>query len=117
PQSQAQINIHQTLLPTMARLGECRRARLAELHYGLPPSLWVVLTFGGLSTIAFTFFFAVENIRLQMLMTSLITSIICLNIYMLAGYDAPFSGDIAIAPVAFETVRITMEKVSAGQWR
>jgi hypothetical protein len=71
----------------------------------------VVLLVGGFSTVAFTYFFAIDNVRLQMLMTSVITMIICLNIYMLAGYDAPFSGDIAISPVAFESVRDSLQKV------
>jgi hypothetical protein len=111
PQTQKQSNIDQFLIGAMSKTGECRRARAAQLNYTLPPTLWFVLLFGGISTIAFTYFFAVDNVRLQILMTSVITMIICLNTYMLAGYDAPFSGDIAITPVAFETVRDNLQRV------
>jgi hypothetical protein len=117
PQSQGQSNIHQALVETMAKVGECRRARAAELNYSLPRPLWLVLCFGGLCTVAFTYFFAVENVRLQILMTSVLTSIICLNVYMLAGYDAPFSGDIAITPDAFISVRATLGRVDTKQLR
>jgi hypothetical protein len=111
PQTQAESNLHQELVGAMARVGECRRTRYAQLHYCLPTPLWCILIFGGLCTIGFTYFFAVEDIKLQIAMTSVITSIICLNIYMLAGFDAPFSGDIAIAPTAFATMRETMQRV------
>jgi len=117
PQTQSQSNVHQALIASIQKLGECRRARAAELHYGLPQSLWFVLLFGGLTTIGFTFFFGMDDVRLHMLMTGLITAIICLNVYMLAGYDAPFSGDISITPIAFESMKDTMLKVSSGQWR
>jgi len=115
PQTQRENNIDQYLIAAMSKTGECRRARAAQLNYSLPPTLWFVLLFGGISTIAFTYFFAVDNVRLQILMTSVITMIICLNTYMLAGYDAPFSGDIAITPVAFETVRDNLQKVQTKQ--
>ncbi len=108
PQTQGQSNIHQLLGGAMSKVGECRRARDAELTYGLPSSLWIVVLFGGLSTISFTYFFAVESVRLQILMTSVITTIICLNIYMLAGFDSPFSGDIRVTPAAFETTRSSL---------
>jgi hypothetical protein len=111
PQTQNQSNIHQLLLEAISKTGECRRARFAQLSYSLPRPLWFVLLIGGFSTVAFTYFFAVDNVRLQILMTSVITMIICLNIYMLAGYDAPFSGDIALNPTAFESVRDSLQNV------
>jgi len=111
PQTQNQSNIHQFLVAAISKTGECRRARLAQLSYSLPRPLWFVLLIGGFSTVAFTYFFAVDNVRLQILMTSVITMIICLNIYMLAGYDAPFSGDIALYPTAFESVRDSLQNV------
>ena len=105
PQTQGQATIHQALVEAMSTAGSCRRVRAAQLCYSLPAPLWVIVIFGGLSTICFTYFFAVDNVKLHMLMTSVITMIICLNIYMLAGFDAPFSGDIAITPAAFVTTR------------
>jgi hypothetical protein len=111
PKTQGDSNIHQALISAISKTGECRRARAAELSYCLPPPLWVVVFLGGLSTVVFTYFFAVENVRLQMVMTSVITMIICLNIYMLAGFDAPFSGDIALTPAPFVAVQDSLLKV------
>jgi uncharacterized membrane protein YjjB (DUF3815 family) len=111
PSTQAESDIHQTLLASMTKLGECRRARAAQITYTLPTTLWFVVFFGAFTTISFTYFFAVENVRLQILMTSIITMIIGLNIYMLAGYDGPFSGDIALTPAAFESTRTSLLRV------
>jgi hypothetical protein len=111
PKTQGESDIHQTLLSSMTKVGECRRARAAEMVYSLPRTLWFIVVFCGLSTICFTYFFAIEDLRLQILMTSVITIIIGLNIYMLVGYDAPFSGDIAITSAAFETARESLRRI------
>jgi hypothetical protein len=110
PVTQGQSNVHQIMLQAMQQTGECRRTRLAELKYTLPPTLWLIIIFGGLTTIVFTFFFAIKSLRLQILMTSIVTTLICLNIYVLAGYDAPFSGDIALTTAPFEVVRDLMQR-------
>ncbi len=111
PDTNSQNNIHQMLLSSMAKVGECRRARFAQLTYCLPPTLWVILIFGGVSTIVFTYFFAVEDTRLQIAITCVITIVICLNVYMLAGFDSSFSGDIAITSSAFQTLRSSFLRV------
>jgi hypothetical protein len=115
PQTQGQSNIHQALVGAISKTGECRRARAAQLSYGLPSTLWIVVLFGGLTTISFTYFFAVDNVRLQMLMTSVITMIVCLNIYMLAGFDAPFSGDIHITSAAYQSTLDSLIRVQNKQ--
>ncbi len=101
PANQAQSNVQQTMLPVMVTMGDSRRMRVEALHNGLPPVLWVVLGIGGVSTILFTFFFGARNMRIQMAMTSLIAITIGLNIFLLASYDDPFSGDVMVRADAF----------------
>ncbi len=38
-----------------------------------------------------------------MVMVAIVSLVICLNIFLLACYDDPFSGDIMVQPTAFET--------------
>lgn len=111
PHSEAQNNIHQMLLSSMSKVGECRRARFAQLTYCLPPTLWFILLFGGVSTVVFTYFFGVESTKLQIAITCVITIVICLNVYMLAGFDSSFSGDIAITSSAFQTLRSSFLRI------
>ncbi|MBX9686986.1 MAG: DUF4239 domain-containing protein [Candidatus Obscuribacterales bacterium] len=103
PETPRQVAAHSALLPCMATLGECRRLRVDALHNGLHPVLWCSLIIGGVATILFTYFFNVENIRIQAVMVSIVSLVICLNIFLLFSYDDPFSGEVMINPTAFET--------------
>jgi ABC-type branched-subunit amino acid transport system permease subunit len=83
-------------------MSDARRLRIEALHNGLPFALWWVLVAGGLATVVFTYFFGVKNIKLQVVMTAIVTLVICLNIFLLYSYDDPFSGDVMVHPTAFE---------------
>jgi len=103
PKSQGQSNVQQTLLPSVVSLGDNRRLRVEALNNGLPMALWVVLVVGGLATILFTYFFGAGNLKIQLVMVAIVTLVISLNIFLLASYDDPFSGDVMVHPSAFET--------------
>lgn len=102
PQTQAESNIQQIMLNSLTDMSDARRLRIEALHNGLPYALWWVLVTGGLATIVFTYFFGVKNTKLQIVMTSIVTLVICLNIFLLYSYDDPFSGDVMVHPTAFE---------------
>lgn len=82
-------------------IGEMRRIRIFESRQGIPELLWVVLIFGGLATISFTFFFGSDNYRAQILMTSLLAVVIALILYTVLSLDYPFTGGIKVDPDAF----------------
>ena len=103
PVTPREADAHQAILPCMATLGENRRLRVNALHNGLPPVLWSILVVGGLATVIFTYFFNVDNLKLQVVMVAIVSLVICLNIFLLATYDDPFSGDVTITPTAFQT--------------
>jgi hypothetical protein len=103
PEGQGESNVHQTLLNCMVTLADNHRLRVEALHNGLPAVLWVVLVIGGVATIVFTYFFAANRLKIQLIMVSMVSLVICLNIFLLASYDDPFSGDVMVAPTAFET--------------
>jgi hypothetical protein len=109
PQTQGESNVHQSMLDALKVASECRRTRTAQLTYHLPENLWVVVVVGAATTVVFTFFLAVESLKVQIFMTSAITLVVCLNIYMLCGFDAPYSGDIKITPAPFEAIKIVFK--------
>jgi hypothetical protein len=102
PKTQAESNIQQVVLQSMNTLGDCRRMRVEALHNGLSPILWGVLIIGGFTTVLFTYFFGLQNLRLQVIMTSIVSLVICLNIFLLACFDDPFSGDVMVEPSPFQ---------------
>ena len=103
PETSGQSNVQQSLLPAVVSLGDCRRLRVEALNASLAPTLWLVLSIGGIATIIFTYFFGAGNLRIQMIMVGIVSLVICLNIFLLVAYDDPFSGDVMVYPTAFET--------------
>ncbi len=81
--------------------GELRRQRIMDSRTGLHPVLWFVLIFGGITTIAFTFFFGTENFGAQIIMTSMLATLIALILFTIMVLDYPFTGSVRILPEAF----------------
>ncbi|HEY9684894.1 MAG TPA: bestrophin family ion channel [Oculatellaceae cyanobacterium] len=102
PTEDAHNNLQQKILDCITTLSDCRRTRIYAMHNGLAPALWPALFTGGIATIFFTYLFKMHNFQLQILMTSLVTLAICLNLFLLASFDYPFSGDVRVTPLPFE---------------
>jgi hypothetical protein len=84
--------------------GALRRQRIADASSGIHPVLWFVLLFGGVITVVFTFFFGSDNLRAQMLMTTLLAVLIVLILFTILIMDFPFSGSLYIGPDSFQQV-------------
>lgn len=102
PSNDGQSNVHQAVLGAISHLGNYRTLRFAAMVNQLPLGMWIVVLAGGGATIAFTYFFEVQNERTQVLMTGLVATVMALNIFLLANYDYPFSGDVHVSSAAFE---------------
>jgi hypothetical protein len=79
----------------MQRLSSFRDARFNRLHVpirGLPLPLLVILLFGGLITIGFTMFFAMENPRSQVIIVFAISAMVWGNIMMIYTVHYPYNG-------------------------
>lgn len=90
-------------------LCELRRLRLMESSAGISHILWFVLVAGGLITICFTFFFGMENLRAQVLMTILLSAIISLILFTILEFDYPFTGNLSISSKPFKQIRLLRE--------
>ncbi len=105
PENDGQSNVHQALLAAISRLGNYRTLRFAAMGNTLPLGMWLIVFCGGGATIMFTYFFEVKSAKMQILMTSLVSTVMALNIFLLANYDYPFSGDVHVSSAAFELDR------------
>ncbi len=114
PKEDAHNNLQQKILDCITTLSDCRRMRLYSMHNGLPKALWPALLAGGMSTIFFTYLFKMHNLKLQILMTSLVTLAICLNLFLLASFDDPFSGDVMVSSLPFEINSDSFHRVHSG---
>ena len=87
--------LHQLDMVTQAR-----RARLVVATGTVPGVVWFVLIGGAVLTVAFTFFFATDNLRAQSTMTGALTALIFSGLLVIVAIDRPFAGTVKVTPEA-----------------
>ena len=88
----------------LTELSGLRTIRLIDSKSGINPILWLVLLFGGVTTIVFTFLFGAESLNAQIAMATLLAVLIFLMLFTILLFDFPFTGGIRISPAAFNQV-------------
>lgn len=111
PRTPRQNVIYQESLSALDELSNDRRHRLLESRDGIPSLMWIVLIFGGAGTIIFTYFFGIENLRVQALMTTLLAAEIGLVLFLISALNYPFNGDLRVRPEAFQGVLQSMNEI------
>ena len=101
PENDRQSNLQQGLIDSMKSLGENRRARILVAQKTMPPALWGVVALGALITLALSFIFASQFPKVQAFMTTLVATALALNVWLLAAYSHPYSGELKIGPTMF----------------
>lgn len=115
PETAAQTTIHEAQVEAAIQVWNNRRTRTNLCARGIPPLLWLVLILGGIITTLFTFFFVVENLRVQVAMTSLIAITITLNIYLVGMFGHPYSGDLRVDPSSYEVIQEISDQPLSGR--
>lgn len=106
PKNDRENNLHAAILEGMDSVGENRRERVIASMSAMPMTLWAVIICGSLITIAFTYLFTIRmGARLHWMMTGLVSVSLLLNIWLLAAYSTPFSGDLQIQPRGFKLLQ------------
>lgn len=95
---------YQETLKHLNDAGESRRMRLFDSTNNIPGIIWAVLLFGAVVTVIYTYFFYAKNIRHQFMMTSALTVLNTLILYMILLLDNPFSGYTKVDAKPFEYV-------------
>jgi hypothetical protein len=91
------------------RIAESRRSRLIAAEGSVPTVIWMVLLGGALITIVFTFFFGMESLPAQTIMTALLACLIFSELLVIVAIDRPFSGAVKVHPTALAEVLADFE--------
>ena len=91
-------------------LAEYRRLRIFAGNDTVPPMVWLILLVGGLITVSYTYFFGVRNIRGQYIMTSALTIMISLILFLVYVLDHPFTGTGRVSAKPFSEAMELMQK-------
>jgi Protein of unknown function (DUF4239) len=91
-----------------------RRTRMVLAEQGMPALEWLVLVIGGVITVVFTYFFKADHLKLQLFMTSMLTTVIALNLYLVLMFAYPYSGDVMVEPDGFRISREIIRQPDLG---
>ena len=104
PKTESQKVFYAESVRKLNDAGELRRMRILDSQSGIHSSLWFVLLSGGIITILFTLFFGTENFGAQMIMSSLLATLISLILFTIMSLDYPFTGSVSISPDVFRII-------------
>ncbi len=117
PENDRQSNLQQGIISSMQSLGENRRARILLAQKQTPPALWAVVAVGAFITLALSYVFASQFPKVQGFMTTLVATALALNIWLLAAYAHPYSGELKIQPTMFQLLKDSILTVPDGPSR
>jgi hypothetical protein len=110
PRSDREQALYERAIEASEGLWDNRRMRIVAASHGIPRLEWFVLISGGMITVAFTYFFRVDHLRIQAAMTSLVATIIALNLYLVLMFGYPFSGDVKVGCDSFDIVPVIADR-------
>ena len=104
PRTQAEEQLYAEGLDQVQILADARRMRLVAAEEGIPGVLWVVLIFGGIAAVGFTYLFGLENTWAHRLMVVTLAAVIGLVLFTIGAMEHPFSGGARIGTGAFDLI-------------
>lgn len=85
-------------------LVESRRARLDTVTTEMPGPLWTLVILGAVLCIAVTWFFHTASFSIHIWMTTLLSVLLGLIIFLIAVLDNPYRGSVSVTPEPLEQV-------------
>jgi 4-amino-4-deoxy-L-arabinose transferase-like glycosyltransferase len=74
-----------------------RHLRHLSGEQSLPGVFWPVLVIGSIVLIVFSYFFRVERVRVQVVMTGLVAGMLSLVLLLIFSLNAPFTGPVPVS--------------------
>jgi hypothetical protein len=104
PTSNGEKDLHAESYRQFNDLVQYRRSRLLSVTAGLSGALWTLVLLGAGINIAVTWCFHLQNQRMHVWMTVLISSLLGLMIFLLAAMDHPYLGRLSVSSEPFQLV-------------
>lgn len=114
PRTESEKALYEAELAAVCQFWDSRRIRTVTARHGVPALEWVVLLAGAMVTVAFTYFFKMEHLKIQVIMTAMVSTIIALNLYLVLMFGYPFSGDMKVDSDCFNVAQSVIEHQAEG---
>jgi hypothetical protein len=104
PSTDGQKILHAEALRAYNNMIQARRLRLDAVGTELPGVMWAVIIVGAAIGLGATFFFKVEDVRLHLILVTLLAAFMGLVIFMILALDRPFRGDLGISSQPYQLI-------------
>lgn len=91
----------ENIIEEAKELGDFRRQRLLSSTNGVPFVLWLTLIVGAMITVAYTYYLEFSSNKIQIILTTMYSLMLALNIFLIWMFGYPFSGEVKVKPTAF----------------
>jgi len=115
PENNAQDDLHQALLGEIDSMNDLRHTRLTVAQPEFDAIIWGVLIIGGVVLVVFTYFFGVERLSIQIVMTAMVTLVLGINLTLVGMFGYPYSGDVHVSAQPFLNDITAFKSEMAGQ--
>jgi hypothetical protein len=101
PTTDAENTVYGAAITEACDFWGARRSRMTTAMHGIPAIEWFAVLAGGIATVAFTYFFSLDNLRVQTAMTSMVAFLISMNVFLLWMFGEPYQGSFKVKPDSF----------------
>lgn len=101
PKTSAQSNLQQALIAEMDQFSDSRQTRLMGAQPSFDALIWGVLITGGVMLVVFTYFFGIEKLAVQIVMTVMVALTLSLNMSLVVMFGYPYVGDVKVSSQPF----------------
>ena len=115
PTTQREQQLDQQMISEICSMTQNHRTRVISSIKGIAPVMWIALIIGGVFTIIFTYFFGIESLRAQVLMTLLLAMTLSLNVYLVYVFGNPMATDFGIKPGPFQLDLVIFDNFEKGE--
>ena len=104
PTSPGMEAVHAQALDTFRDMVELRRLRLDAVGGHLSVAMWAFVLAGAAISVASSYLFVVADPRLHLILVGFLATIIGMVVVLIAAYDSPFVGDLAVSSDSYRLV-------------
>jgi len=113
PATKVREIIAEQYLGTLSQMLLDRNKRLLQASESLSWIMWVAAIGGGIITVGMSFFLYMDRPQLQFVMTSVLSALIGMLLFIMVVLERPFLGPLGIEPEPFESSLKLFDQIDA----
>jgi len=104
PANQSQFALHAETLRAYNSLIEYRNLRIHVVNSSLSSIMWTVIWIGAAISIGVAYFYKIDDVKVHVILISLMSGFLSLVLFMIIINDRPFYGAVSISPAPYQLI-------------